>query len=133
MFAIRKSLLRFPLVVYLSLAVCLIGALPAPSAAMWISPAAALPDRQADLARIRGGLENKLVSQRLADLGLTPSQVNERLSTLSDTQVHELASRLDTLIPGGDATLGIVIALLIIAILVVVLIQLSGHKVLITK
>ena len=133
MFPIRRSLLRFPLVVYLSLAVCLIGALPSPSAAMWISPSAPAADRAADEARIRATLENKLVAQRLSDLGLTPTQVNERLSGLSDTQVHQLASRLDTLVPGGDATLGIVIALLIIAVLVVVLIQLSGHKILITK
>ena len=130
---VRKSLLRFPLAVYLSLAVCLIGAFPSDGAAMWLAPHSAVPAREADLTRIRAVLENRLVSRRLEDLGLTPPQVAERMSDLSDAQVHALAARLDTMIPGGDATLGVVIALLIIAILVVVLIQLSGHKVIITK
>ena len=130
---IRRSLFRFPLVVYLSLATCLIGALPSSAAAMWLAPNPIANERHADLLRIRTALENKLVAQRLSDLGLTPGQVSERMSNLSDSQVHALAARLDSLIPGGDAALGIVIALLIIDILVVVLIQLSGHKVIITK
>ncbi|MBI4687786.1 MAG: hypothetical protein HY756_08415, partial [Nitrospirae bacterium] len=55
-----------------------------------------------------------------------------RISQLSDQQVHQLALNLDE-IKAGDDGLGIIIALLVIAILVVLLIQLTGHKVVITK
>jgi hypothetical protein len=47
--------------------------------------------------------------------------------------MHNLALQIDEIKAGGDSGLGIVIALLVIAILVVLLIQLTGHKVVITK
>ena len=68
-----------------------------------------------------------MIKQRLEDFGLTTDEINARLSKLSDAQVHEMATNLDALIPGGDG-LGIIIALLVIAILVVILIYLLGHK-----
>jgi hypothetical protein len=68
----------------------------------------------------------------LSDFGLTPAEIRSRLDQLSDQQVHEVATQLDALHPGGDA-LGTVVVLLVIAILVVVLLQLTGHKIIITK
>lgn len=129
----QRSCIRFPLVIYLSLALCLIGAIPTPAAAMWLSPESPGSARRADLDRIRTVLENRLVAQRLSDLGLSATQVSERMSDLSDEEVHQIATRLDALTPGGDTALGVIIALLVIAILVIVVIQLSGHKVVITK
>jgi hypothetical protein len=78
-------------------------------------------------------LESRLVSQRLSDLGFSQGEISSRLNQLSDEQIHYFASHLESLQTGGDAGLGIIIALLVIAILVVVLLQLSGHKVIITK
>jgi hypothetical protein len=40
---------------------------------------------------------------------------------------------MDSLQPGGDSGLGLIIALLVIAILVVVLLQVSGHRVIVTR
>ena len=88
-------------------------------------------DRAQDLQSVQRVLENKLVQQRLADLGLTPEEVNAKLDRLSDAQLHQMASQLDALMPGGE--LGIIIALLVIAILVVVFIYLLNHRIEIKK
>jgi hypothetical protein len=90
------------------------------------------PDRETSLKRIQAVLESKLIVQRLADLGLTQAEIASRLAQLSDQQLHEIATQLDAQQPGGDA-LGTVVVLLVIAILVVVLLQLTGHKIIITK
>jgi hypothetical protein len=90
------------------------------------------PDRESSMKRIQSALESRLIVQRLSDFGLTPAEIRSRLDQLSDQQVHEVATQLDALQPGGDA-LGTVVVLLVIAILVVVLLQLTGHKIIITK
>lgn len=90
------------------------------------------PDREASLRKIQTVLESKLVVQRLADFGLTEAETQSRLSQLSDQQIHQVATQLDALQPGGDG-LGLIVVLLVIAILVVILLQLTGHRVIITK
>lgn len=87
-------------------------------------------DRAADMEKIQKAIETKMVSERLGKLGLTPDEIQKRLAALSDQQVHKLALQLDDLKVGGDA-LGVIIALLIIAILVVIFLQLTGHKVIV--
>jgi len=93
-----------------------------------IAPSAA--DRDSDLTKIQATLEEKIVRDRLEKLGLTADEINTRLSQLDDQQVHSLALHLDRLQAGGEV-LGVIIGLLIIAILVVVLIQLTGHKIIV--
>ena len=117
-------------------AIFLFGWMPPESQAMLaptvLTSAEPIPNRAADIQRIQSVLEVKMIKQRLEDFGLTTDEINARLSKLSDAQVHEMATNLDALIPGGDG-LGIVIALLVIAILAVILIYLLGHKITITK
>jgi hypothetical protein len=103
-----------------------------PSAALMDSEALA-SDRGASLNKIQSVLESKLITQRLTDLGLTETEILSRLGQLSDAQIHQIAARLDAQLPGGDDGLGLVVALLVIAILVVILLQVSGHKVIIIK
>lgn len=90
------------------------------------------PNRMKETTRLQRLLEAKVVQQRLADFGLTPDEISSRISELSDEQLHHVATQIDSLIP-GDGELGVVIALLIIAILVVILIYLLDHKIVITK
>jgi type II secretory pathway component PulF len=59
--------------------------------------------------------------------------VSARVAQMSDAQIHQAVTQLDSLQPGGDSGLGVIIGLLVIAILVVVLLQLTGHRVVITK
>ena len=87
-------------------------------------------DRNYDIAKIQTIIETKMIKDRLEKLGFSNEEVRSRLDRLSNQQVHQLALQLDDIKIGGDG-LGVIIALLVIAILVVVLIQLTGHRVMI--
>ena len=115
---------------YLVFAMFVIGIAPRVDAALAPSEIVALSqvDRQADLGKIQKVLETKMIRERLAQYGMTQDEVNTRLSQLSDQQLHKFALQIDDLKVGGDG-LGIVIALLVIALLVVLIIQLTGHRV----
>jgi hypothetical protein len=86
--------------------------------------------RAADLGKIKNILETKLVGQRLQDLGFNSDEVKQRLSLLSDQQLHNYAQQLYTLRAGGDG-IGAIIGVLIIIILVIVILHLTGHKVIV--
>ena len=96
-----------------------------PSEAIGLSPT----ESSADLEKVRKFLEMKRVGERLRELGLAPGEVQSRLDQLNDQQLHQLALRVDDLTVAGDEGLGIIIALLVIAIIVIIVIQLTGHKV----
>jgi hypothetical protein len=87
-------------------------------------------DRSADLEKIQKVLETKAVSKRLAQLGLTQDEIQNRLTQLSDQQIHQVATKLDDLKIGGDG-LGLLIAVLVVIILAIVILQLTGHKVIV--
>ena len=84
--------------------------------------------RQSDMTTIQGALEQKLVRERLKDLGYTEDEIKARLDRLPDNEIHALATQLDSLLPAGDGT-GVVIAVLIIVILVLIILMLTGHRV----
>jgi hypothetical protein len=119
---------------YLVIAMFIIGIAPRVDAGLAPSEIIALTqvDRTADLGKIQKVLETRAISERLAQFGLTQDEIQKRLTQLSDQQIHETALQLDDLKIGQDA-LGVIIALLLIAILVVLLLQLTGHKVIVTK
>jgi len=127
------KVLRKCIVWYLVAAMFVIGITPrvyagfSPSELMGLSPA----ERAADLQRIQKFLEMKTVRERLKEFGLSQEEIQSRLNQLSDPQLHQLALKVDELQVGGDSGLGIVIALLVIAILVIILIQLLGHRIVI--
>jgi hypothetical protein len=127
--------LKRSLVGYLVIASFVLGflsAFPAEGLAMFLPSNLTASDRGEDLTKIQPYLESKIIRQRLTDLGLNEHEVSSRLSQLSDQEIHDVASKIDTLQAGGDA-LGTIVVLLVIAILVVVLLQLTGHKVIVTK
>jgi hypothetical protein len=91
-------------------------------------------DRMSDLKAIQSALENKLVQQRLQDLGFLSDEISDKLALLSDQQLHNIAQKLDDLRVGQDSGLGIVIAVLVIIILVIVIVNLTtGHRVVVTR
>jgi len=118
---------------YLACAIFIIGIAPRVDASF--APSGILPpaqtDRTADLATLQKALEQKMVKERLANLGLAPDEIQTRLGQLGDQQLHDVAKQLDSLKVGGDSAIGIIIGILVIAILVVLLMQLTGHKVII--
>lgn len=120
---------------YLVIAMFIIGIAPRVDAGLAPSEIIALTqiDRNADLVKIQKVLEVKAISERLMQFGLTQDEVQKRLIQLSDQQIHQIALQLDDLKVGQDDALTLLIALLFIAILVVVLLKLTGHKVIVTK
>jgi hypothetical protein len=80
-------------------------------------------DRAEDLQKIQKILESKMVSERLRQLRFTQEEIQARLGQLSDQEIHQLALNLDEVNVGGDG-LGVVIAVLVIAILVVLFVYL---------
>ncbi|EGJ50984.1 PA2779 family protein [Desulfocurvibacter africanus] len=84
--------------------------------------------RAKDMATVKQALENKLVTERLSALGYSAEEIDARLAQLSDAEMHQLASEIDTLTVGGDG-LGVVIALLIIVILVIVILKLTDTRI----
>jgi hypothetical protein len=86
-------------------------------------------ERSADIASIQSALENKVVTQRLADYGLTPEEVDAKLGTLSDEQLHQLASLSGDV---GGGILGAVIAVLLVILLVVLILQISDRRIVIS-
>jgi len=119
-----------PVALYLAIACLIMTTLPADSLAYIIQTSETSYSRSADTATIQRVLEDKVVSQRLMELGLSVDEVESRLTRLSDGELHNVASRLDTLYPGGDVV-STLVGLLIVAILVMILLHLTGHKVII--
>ena len=78
--------------------------------------------RVADLRTLQRVLENKVVQQRLHDLGFTDEQINSRVNQLSDAQLHQVASQINTLFPGGDdGVIWTIVGILLIVVLVIIL------------
>ena len=75
--------------------------------------------RSADMKTIQGTLESKVLRERLKEFGLTETEINARLSKLSDKQVHQFASRVQTINPGGDFTvIGILLAVVLVLFII---------------
>ncbi len=121
---------------YLVAATALLGAFPREGAAALVPTALAAaeqaPGRAEDLARLQSLLERKVVAQRLADLGLSAEEIRARLGALDDARLHELAERMDGLLPAGDAG-AVVVALLVVVLLVVLIFYLMDRKIIITR
>ncbi len=118
---------------YLVVAMFIIGIAPRVDAGIAPSELISLSnvDREAAIERIQRVIETKMIRERLEKLGFTQEEIRARLTQLSDQQLHQLALKLDDIKVGGD--LGVVIALLMIAVLVVILLQLTGRRVIVTK
>ncbi|MBS3917535.1 MAG: PA2779 family protein [Deltaproteobacteria bacterium] len=119
---------------YLVVAMFIIGITPRVYAGF--SPSEAISmlsfDRSSDLEKIRKVLEMKMVEERLRDLGFTPDEIEKRLTQLRDHQIHQLALNLDQLQVGGSGW-AVLIVILLIAIIIGVVIYVSGHRVVIEK
>ncbi len=126
---LKKTFFKL-LSVYLVFAMAIIS-LPAQGWAMFIPSGQAGNTRQADVRAIQKTLESTVVKQRLMDFGLSPEEAMARINTLSDEQIHQFASRLDALQAGADDGLGVIAFLLLVAIIVIVVLEATGHHVIV--
>ncbi len=114
---------------YLVFAMFLIGIAPKVDAGFAPSELIAMSqtDRNADMEKIRQVLEMKMVAERLRQLGLTQAEVQARLSSISDQQLHKFALQLDDLKVGGDGGAGLAVVVLLIVVLLLLIILLTSR------
>ena len=120
---------------YLAAAMFIIGVAPRVDAGLAPSEILSIArgERTANLDKIRQALEVKAVSERLNQLGFSREDIQNRIVQLNDQQIHQIALQLDDLKVGQSDALGLIIGVLVIAILVIVLLKLTGHRVLVTR
>lgn len=85
-------------------------------------------ERDADLLVAQRALENKVVAQKLHDYGVSPDEAQAKLASMSDQDLHRLATVSAGLPSGGDGT-GAVIGILVVIILVIVVLKLMNRHV----
>jgi hypothetical protein len=83
-----------------------------------------------DLETLRQFLEVKAVKNRLEALGYSSEEIQARLSSLSDEEIHQLAGDINTLTTGGDAV-GVIIGVLMIVLLVILILRLLDRRIII--
>jgi anti-sigma factor RsiW len=86
--------------------------------------------RDADLLVVQRALEHKLVVQKLRDYGVSSQEAQLKVASLSDQDLHTLASASKGLPSGGDA-LGALIAVLIVVLLVIVILKLLNKDIIV--
>lgn len=87
--------------------------------------------RDADMLVAQRALENKIVAQKLRDYGVAAADAQLRLASLSDRDLHTLASASKGLPSGGDGVTGAVIGVLVVVILVIVILRLTHHEIIV--
>ena len=81
----------------------------------------AAASRSADLKTIQTALENKMVRQRLAQMGLSTDQVNQRLDRLSDQKLHQAALQIEKQSPAADSSDTAITILIVVAVVAVII------------
>lgn len=71
-------------------------------------------------ARIQTFLQRDDVKQHMTDLGVSPDEASARVDGLSDAEVTQLASRIDSL-PAGQGFGSAVVLLLVVIILILII------------
>lgn len=118
------------LALYLVAALLLLS-LPSPGWSMFL-PADTDAVRSRDGATVQAALESAVVRQRLTDFGLASDEALAKLNGLSNEQLHRLAANIDAVQAGGDA-FGAVIFALLVALIVVVVLEATGHHIVIRR
>jgi ABC-type Na+ efflux pump permease subunit len=85
--------------------------------------------RDADMVVAQRVLENKVVAQKLRDYGVSPEEAKLRLASMSDQDLHTLASTAKGLPTGGDDAIGLLIGILVIVLLVILILKLMNKEV----
>jgi hypothetical protein len=85
--------------------------------------------RETEIGKIQRALETEIVKEKLKAYGLTPDEINTKISDLTDEQIHMLAQASDNILAGADDGLGILIAILLIVLIVILVLKLSGKTV----
>jgi hypothetical protein len=86
--------------------------------------------RDLEILKIQRALENKVVQEKLKAYGLSEEEIKGKLSSLSDSEIHTLASASEKVLAGGDG-IGFVIGVLVVIILIIVILKLLNKEIII--
>ena len=84
--------------------------------------------RAADLSKMQSFLERKVVLQKLVDYGVSPEEAMAKVRSMSDGDLHRLASLTDRVAAGTDAV-GWLIGVAVLVILIIVILMLVNKRV----
>lgn len=117
MYALR-SRLRTAIWLVLLAFVSLSLHVPAARAAM-ISTSAVVNHQTAlaERAQLQALLERQEVRRKLVAMGVNPQDVQARVASLTDQQVHQLATRIKQLPAGGDGFIGALVFIFIVLLI----------------
>ena len=113
----RTSLWRAASVAVLSVAIVNLGFMSSVQAAIVDTGALVQTTRDADLASIRTQLDRAEVRAQFEKMGVSAASIDQRVSALSDSELHTLAQNMQNAPAGGDgllAVLGVVFVVLLI-------------------
>lgn len=85
--------------------------------------------RNVDITKVQSFLEQKVVLQKLSDYGVSADEAMEKVSAMSDQEVHRLAALTDRAAEGTDSALGILIGLAVLVLLIVLILKLANKEV----
>ncbi len=85
--------------------------------------------RAAEIAKVQTVLEQKVVMQKLMDYGVSPDEAMAKIRSMSDRDLHRLASLTDRVAEGTDSGLGLAIGVAVLVILVLVILMLMNKRV----
>jgi hypothetical protein len=84
--------------------------------------------RVEEIAKVQAFLEQKVVMQKLVDYGVSPGEAMAKVRSMSDSDLHRLASLTDRVAAGTDAV-GWLIGVAVLVILVIVIFMLMDRRV----
>jgi hypothetical protein len=84
--------------------------------------------RAGDVSKMQAFLEQKVVLQKLVDYGVSPEEAMAKVRSMSDKDLHRLASLTDRVAEGADGV-GLLIGLAVLIILVLVILMLMNKRV----
>ena len=87
--------------------------------------------RAGELARVQAVLESKIVMQKLIDYGVSPQEAMAKVKSMSDSDLHRLASLTDKVAAGADSGVGFLIGVAILVILIIVILKLMNKEIIV--
>lgn len=123
-----RLLARSPLLYGLIAWGIVVSLVPAPALGAPLPPKLSADSHQGDLEAIRQTLELRAVQSQLEALGVAPAEVRASLARFSDEELRQLAQRAEEIQAGGNAA-GALAFVLIVLLLVIVILELMGRRV----
>lgn len=105
----------------LGVLVILLSLAASPARAALISSDAAIKP-SSERERVKAMIERPEVAKELQKMGIAPADAEKRVQAMNDTELSQLAGRLDTLPAGGAITDQELLIIIIIVLLVALLI-----------